>query len=421
MDANELKQMIITQAANAKIASRKLASLSTEAKNKALIAMADAIAAKKDEIIFHNEIDVDAAKDAGLDEALIDRLTLNDKRVAEMVRGVREVAALPDPVGEIMQDWTPPAGIHIQKMRVPLGVIGFIYESRPNVTVDAAALCIKSGNAIVLRGGSEAINSNHAIVKAIAPAAYAAGLPEGAIQFVETTDRQAISEFIKLNQLIDLIIPRGSEEMIHSIREHATVPVLSHGKGVCHTYIDKAANLEMAKKIAINAKCQRPGTCNATETLLVHQDVAKKLLPELCKLYADAGVEVRGCPITKTVVPTVIDAQEIDWSTEYHTLIISIKVVNTLDEAIAHINKYGSGHSEAIITEDTAAAEKFLRDVDAAAVFHNASTRLHDGGIFGFGCEIGISTQKLHARGAMGLKELTSYKYVVHGNGEIRQ
>jgi len=420
MDEKELKQIVVTQAMKAKLASRKLSLLSTEAKNKALLAMADALVKGKDDIIFHNEIDVEAAKDSGLTEALIDRLKLDEKRISDIARAIRDVAALPDPIGEIMADWTPPAGIHIQKVKVPLGVIAMIYESRPNVTVDAASLCVKSGNAIILRGGSEAINTNHMLVKIITPAAYAAGLPEGSIQFIETTDRKAILEMIKLDQLIDLVIPRGGEEMIRFVRENATVPVLAHGKGLCHTYIDKAADLEMAKKIAINAKCQRPGVCNAMETLLVHKDIADKFLPTVCSDYKKAGVEVRGCPITKKLVPEVVAATEDDWSTEYLSLTLSIKVVNSLDEAINHINKYGSGHSEAIITADTAAAERFMNEVDAAAVFHNASTRLHDGGVFGFGSEIGTSTQKLHARGTMGLKELTTTKYKVYGNGEIR-
>ncbi len=421
MDAQAVKQTVITQAAAAKMAGRRLALLSTETKNKILVAMAEALTQNKDDILFHNEIDVEAAKDAGLADALVDRLTLNEKRIREMARGLRDIVALADPIGEIIADWTPPLGIHIDKVRVPLGVICMIYESRPNVTVDAAGLSLKSGNAIILRGGSEAINSNHMLVKIISKAAYAAGLPEGSIQFIETTDRQAVNELVRLDALVDLVIPRGGEEMIRTIREHATVPVLSHGKGLCHTYIDKAADLEMAKKIAVNAKCQRPGVCNAMETLLVHKDVADKLLPDLCKLYNGEHTEVRGCPLTKVIVPHVVDARESDWSTEYLDPIISIKVVNSIDEAIAHIAKYGSGHSEAIVTADQAAADRFAKEVDAAAVFVNASTRLHDGSVFGLGAEIGISTQKLHARGTMGMKELTTTKYIVQGNGQVRE
>jgi glutamate-5-semialdehyde dehydrogenase len=421
LDKNELRNTIITRAASAKIASRALAQLSGEAKNKILKAMADAILKEKKEILFQNEIDVEAAKEAGISEALIDRLTLNDARINDMARGLREVAALPDPIGEIAADWTPPAGMHIQKVKVPLGVIGLIYESRPNVTVEATGLCLKAGNAVILRGGSEAINSNTALVKIIDKAAYAAGLPVGAIQFIEVTEREAILDMIKLDHLIDLIIPRGGETMIKFVREHATVPVLAHGKGLCHTYIDKAADIKMAEKIAVNAKCQRPGVCNAMSILLVHADIAQKLLPELCGMLLKQGVDIYGDEGTKKAVPAVKEAKESDWSEEYLSLKLSVKVVNSIEDAINHINKYGSGHTDAIITEDKAAADKFMREVDSAAVIHNASTRLHDGGVFGFGSEIGISTQKLHARGTMGIKELTTTKYMVYGHGEIRE
>ena len=420
MDAEQLNKTIIAQAATAKLASRKLANLSSDDKNRILGAIADALIKQKDDILFHNEIDVEAAKEAGLAAALVDRLLLNESRIKAMSQGLREVVDQKDPIGEIVADWTPPAGIHIQKVRVPLGVIGMIYESRPNVTVDATGLCLKAGNAIVLRGGSEAFNTNHMLVKIIAKSAYSAGLPEGAVQFIETTDRKAILDMVKLDHLIDLIIPRGGEEMIKFIKENATVPVLSHGKGLCHTYIDKDADLDMARKVAFNAKCQRPGVCNAMETLLVHKDVADKLLPQMCADYSKAGVEVRGCPLTRKIAPDVIEATESDWSTEYLDTIVSVKVVNSLDEAINHINKYGSGHSEAIITKNNDTASRFMKEVDAAAVFLNASTRLHDGSVFGLGAEIGISTQKLHARGTMGVKELTTTKYLVYGNGEVR-
>ncbi len=293
MEEKEIKQVVVTHAMRAKIASRKLSLVPTETKNKILVAMAEALIKGKDDIIFHNEIDVEAAKEAGLNDALLDRLKLDESRIQDMARALRDIAALADPIGEIIADWTPPAGIHIQKVRVPLGVVAMVYESRPNVTVEAAGLCLKSGNAVILRGGSEAINSNHMLIKTIAPAAYAAGLPEGAIEFIETTDRKAILEMIKLDQFIDLVIPRGGEEMIRFVRENATVPVLSHGKGLCHTYVDKAANIEMARKIAFNAKCQRPGVCNAMETLLVHKDIADKFLPAACTDYKKAGVEVR--------------------------------------------------------------------------------------------------------------------------------
>jgi glutamate-5-semialdehyde dehydrogenase len=421
MDANEIKQAVVKAAATAKLASRKLVNLTGEQKNKILIAMAEAVAKEKDAILFRNEIDVEAAKESGLSDALIDRLVLNEARILDMSRGLREVAVLADPVGELIADWTAPVGIQIQKIRVPLGVIGIIYESRPNVTVDATGLCIKAGNAVILRGGSEAINSNHTLVKIISKAAYENGLAEGAIQFVETTDRQAITEMVKLDSLIDLIIPRGGEEMIRSIKEQATVPILSHGKGLCHTYIHKKADIEMAKKIAFNAKCQRPGVCNATETLLVDKEIASKLLPSLYKMYADAGVEVRGSELARQIVPEMKAAQESDWAQEYLDMIISIKVVESIDEAINHINKYGSGHTDAIITQDNEAAQRFFKEVDSAAVMQNASTRLHDGGVFGLGSEIGISTQKLHARGTMGVKELTTTKYIVYGHGETRQ
>ena len=421
MENNELKNTIITRAAQARLASRALVNFSSEAKNKVLLAMADALLKEKKEILFQNEIDVEAAKEAGLAAALIERLVLNEAGLEAMAKGLRDIAGQKDPVGEVVEDWTPPSGLHIKKVRVPLGVVAIVYESRPNVTVDAAGLCIKAGNAVILRGGSEAINSNHALIKVIVKAAYGAGLPEGAIQFIEVTDREAIIDIIKLDHLIDLVVARGGEEMIKFIREHATVPVLAHGKGLVHTYIDKAADIEMAKKIAVNAKCQRPGVCNAMETLLVHADIAQKVLPSLCELYTKQGVEIRGCQVTKSIVPDVIPAKEEDWSEEYLALKLSIKVVNSLDEAINHINKYGSGHSEAIITEDKAAAGRFLKEVDAAAVFHNASTRLHDGGVFGLGAEIGISTNKLHARGAMGAKELTTTKFLVYGHGEVRQ
>jgi len=421
MNEEQIRKTIVAQAATAKLASRKLANLSSDEKNKILTAMADALIKQKDDILFHNEIDVEAAKEAGLTPALVDRLLLNEQRIKAMSQGLREVVDQKDPVGEIIADWTPPAGVHIQKVRVPLGVIGMIYESRPNVTVDATGLCLKAGNAIVLRGGSEAFNTNHMLVKIIAKSAYSAGLPEGAIQFLETTDRKAIADMVKLDHLIDLIIPRGGEEMIKFVRENATVPVLSHGKGLCHTYIDKDADLDMAKKIAFNAKCQRPGVCNAMETLLVHKDIAEKFLPQLCSDYAKAGVEVRGCPLTKKIIPDVVEATDADWSTEYLDTILSIKVVGSIDEALNHISKYGSGHSEAIITKNNETGNKFMKEVDAAAVFLNASTRLHDGGVFGLGAEIGISTQKLHARGTMGAKELTTTKYLVYGNGEIRQ
>lgn len=417
----DTKSMVIQRAAAAKRASAALAVVPTEIKNKALVAMAEAISAQQEDILFKNEIDVEAAKEAGLTPALIDRLTLNDKRIESMISGLKEIAALPDPVGEVLSTVNRPNGLKIQKVRVPLGVVGIIYESRPNVTVDSTALCLKSGNAVVLRGGSEAVNSNHIIAKTIAGAGYAAGIPEGAIQFVETTDRQAVLDMIKLYQCIDIIIPRGGEELIKFIREHALVPIISHGKGVCHTYVDLDADLKMAQEICFNAKVQRPGVCNAMETLLVHKGIAMEFLPQMAQAYQKAGVELRGDEKTQDILKGIKAATEDDWYAEYLDLVLAVKVVDSLQEAVAHINKYGSGHSDAIVTSNKKHAEEFLQLVDSAAVFWNASTRFTDGGEFGLGAEIGISTQKMHARGPMGLAELCSYKYIIHGDGQVRK
>ena len=421
MENNEIKQAVTMKASAAKEASRALAVMTARQKNNMLAAMADVLAQNVKEIIFHNEIDVEAAKESGLSSALVDRLTLNEKRIGDMIKGVKDVILLEDPVGTPVEDCKTSIEIEVKKIRVPLGVISMIYESRPNVTVDAATLCLKAGNAIILKGGSEAINSNKILVKIISEAGVKAGMPAGTIQFIDTTDRSAVLEMIKLNNFIDLIIPRGSEELVNFVKHHSSIPVLSHGKGLCHTYIDKDADLEMAYKIAFNAKCQRPGVCNAMETLLVHKDVARQFLPEMCKGYFEAGVKINGCHITKSIVSDVNAAVDESWNKEYHDLELSMKVVNSLEDAIAHISKYGSMHSEAIVTENKEAAKKFLMEVDAAAVFHNASTRLHDGSVFGLGCEIGTSTQKLHARGSMGIKELTTTKYIVEGNGNIRK
>jgi len=422
MENNELKQKVLSQAAAAKEASRALAVMTSGQKNKMLEAMAAALAAHAKDILFHNEIDVEAAGDAKISGALLDRLTLNESRVDSMIKGVQDVVALKDPVGELVEDFKPSEkNLDVKKIRVPLGVIAMIYEARPNVTVDAAALCLKAGNAVILKGGSEAINSNRALAKIIYEAGVAAGMPKGAIQFIDTADRSAVNELLALDRYVDLLIPRGSEELVNFIRKNTLIPVLSHGKGLCHTYIDKDADLKTALDIAVNAKCQRPGVCNSMETLLVHKDVADKVLPEICKMYDSDGVEVRGCPLTRQIIPKAKEATEEDWNTEYHDKIISIKVVNSIDEAIAHINKYGSQHSDAIVTKDKAAADKFSAQVDSSGVFVNASTRLHDGSVFGLGCEIGISTSKLHARGVMGVKELTTTKYVVIGNGNIRK
>ena len=389
-------------------------------RNAILLSIADALEKNISEIQFHNDIDVETAKKSGMDKVLIERLTLTTKRIEDMISGVRSIVNQEDPIGEIIET-RDVDGVNIQKVRVPIGTIAMIYESRPNVTVDAAALCIKSGNAIILRGGSEAINSNKILSKIISSAGESAGMPVGAITFIDVVDRAAVSEMIKLDNYIDLLIPRGSGKMIEFIKQHSTIPILSHGSGLCHTYIDKAADIDMAIKVTINAKCQRPGVCNATETVLIHRDIANKVLPNLCKQFFEHDTEVRGCKLTKVIVPEVKDATEEDWATEYHDNIVSIKVVNSLEEAINHINRYGSKHSDSIITNDKQRAERFLKEVDSAAVFHNVSTRLHDGGVFGLGAEIGISTGKLHARGAMGARELTSTKFVVRGNGNIRK
>ena len=420
MNNEEIKQLVYKKVSVAKMASAQLALMDFKQKNAILLAMADRLEKNAKEILFHNEIDVETAKRSGLDKALIDRLTLTEKRIADMIEGVRNIVKQQDPIGEVIETRTID-DMNIQKVRVPLGTVAMIYESRPNVTVDAAALCIKAGNAIVLRGGSESINSNKILAKIISSSAEAAGMPVGAITLIDIVDRTAVNELIKLDDLIDLLIPRGSNNMISFIKQHSTIPILSHGSGLCHTYIDKAANTTMAIMVAVNAKCQRTGVCNATETVLVHRDVADKILPLLCKEYFDHDTEVRGCAVTKKVVPEVKEATEQDWKTEYHDNIVSIKVVNSLAEAINHINIYGSHHSDAIITDDKKRAEKFLKEVDSAAVFCNASTRLHDGGVFGLGAEIGISTGKLHARGCMGVRELTTTKFVVRGNGNIRK
>ena len=420
MEEQEIKQIVNKKVSLAKVASMQLGLLDFKQRNAILLSIADALEKNISEIQFHNDIDVETAKNSGMDKVLIERLTLTNKRIEDMIHGVRSIVNQKDPIGEIMET-RDVDGINIQKIRVPIGTIAMIYESRPNVTVDAAALCIKSGNAIILRGGSEAINSNKILAKIISSAGESAGMPVGAITFIDVVDRAAVSEMIKLDNYIDLLIPRGSGKMIEFIKQHSTIPILSHGSGLCHTYIDKAANIDMAIKVTINAKCQRPGVCNATETVLVHRDIANKVLPKLCKQFFANDTEVRGCKLTKAVVPEVKDATEQDWATEYLDKIVSIKVVNSLEEAINHINRYGSKHSDSIITEDKQRAEKFLKEVDSAAVFHNVSTRLHDGGVFGLGAEIGISTGKLHARGAMGARELTTTKYVVRGNGAIRK
>ena len=404
----------------AKEASRRLATLSTSVKDKALLDMADALQNKADYIIAENEKDIKAGRENGLKEGLIDRLMLNKDRIAGIAEGLRQIAALPDPVGEAVSRVKRPNGLKITKVRVPLGVIGIIYEARPNVTADAAGLCVKSGNAVILRGGKEAFNSNMAIVKVMQDAGYAAGLPVGSINLVEDTTRESSTALMRLNEYLDVIIPRGGAGLIKAVVENATVPAIETGTGNCHVYVDSGADLDMAKNIVINAKTQRPSVCNAEEKLLVHEDVAGEFLPDMLKELADRGVEIVGDERCRALYPNAEEATEDDWYTEYLELKIGVKVVGGIDEAIAHINKYNSGHSEAIVTNSYNSAQKFLDEVDAAAVYVNASTRFTDGFEFGFGAEIGISTQKTHARGPMGLPELTSTKYIIEGNGQVR-
>jgi glutamate-5-semialdehyde dehydrogenase len=416
-----VKQTVIMQAMEAKKASLELALLSSENKNNILNAIANALEKNVEEILFRNSIDVESAQNVGLSNAFIDRLTLTKERILEMANSVKALTKQNDPIGEIIDSHKSENGLLINKKRVPLGVIGIIYESRPNVTIDTIALAIKSGNAIILKGGSESLNSNHILTKIAIESATEKGLPQGSIQFIDTADRDAIIELLKLDHLIDVIIPRGSKQMIDAILEISKIPVIKHGKGLCHTYIDKSANLEMALNIAYNAKVQRAGVCNAMETLLVHKDIAREFLPAMTKKFLENGVELRGCEKTLEIVSNINSATDEDWDEEYLDLILSIKIVDSLKDAIDHIRKHGTGHSEAIITDDKQTAERFLQEVDSATVYVNASTRFTDGGQFGLGAEIGISTQKLHARGPMGINELTSYKFVVYGNGQIRE
>jgi len=413
----DLKQQIRLLAEHSRDASRALAKLDSHTKNSLLRAMADGIEKSAERIKAANAKDIGAGKQAGLSSAMLDRLTLTEKRITEMAWGVREVAELPDPVGTTISEWTRPNGIRIQKVRVPIGVILIIYESRPNVTADAACLCFKTGNAVILRGGSEAIYSNLAIAEAM----NVPGLPPNSITVVPTTDRAAIDELLKLDELINLCIPRGGEGLIRAVAEKSRIPVIKHYKGVCHVYVDRDADFDMAEKIVINAKCQRPGVCNAIETLLIDEKIADKFLPRVAKALAEKKVELRGDERTRKLISNAQPATEEDWYAEYLDLILAVRVVNGVDEAVDHITKYGSAHSDAIVTRDKKTAEKFLREVDSSSVFWNASTRLADGGQYGFGAEIGISTDKLHARGPMGLEELTSYKFVVVGDGQLRE
>ena len=407
--------------AKARKASRVMAAASTEKKNRALLAMAEAIDTSRDALAKANAIDLEKGAANGLDAAMLDRLELTPARIDGMIEGLRQVAALPDPVGDVSDMRYMPSGIQLGKMRVPLGVIGIIYESRPNVTVEAASLCLKSGNATILRGGSEAIESNQAIAACVTAGLKAAGLPEAGVQVVETTDRAAVGSLITMPEYVDVIVPRGGKGLIERISNEARVPVIKHLDGICHVYIDAEADMAKAVNIAINAKTHRYGTCNTMETLLVHEAVAQEALAELSTAYNSAGVELRGCDQTLAILGGVKAATEEDWATEYLAPILSIKVVSGIDEAISHINTYGSHHTDAIITENYTLSRKFLREVDSSSVMVNASTRFADGFEYGLGAEIGISTDKIHARGPVGLEGLTSQKYIVFGEGQVRR
>jgi glutamate-5-semialdehyde dehydrogenase len=416
MDARALVE---TRARAAREAARALALCPTKTKNDALMQMARGLVEKTQTLLEANRGDLERAR-GRVAGAFLDRLTLTEARIEEMAQGLREIAALPDPVGTVVESWRRPNGIEISRVRVPLGVIGFIYESRPNVTADAAGLCIKSGNAVVLRGGSEAIESNTAIAAVLARALEKVGAPADAVQYVDTTDRAAVAALLELDRLVDLIIPRGGEEFVRWVSERSRVPVLKHDKGLVHVYVDADADVAMAVAIVVNAKAQRPSVCNALETLLVHREIAPRLLSALGARLAEVGVAVRGCPATLVLLPAASPATDADWDTEYLDLTLSIRVVDDLDAALAHIQRHGTGLAEAIVTNDLAHARRFTREVDAAAVLVNASTRLVDGGQFGMGAEMGISTSRVHARGPVGVRELTTTKFVVQGDGQVR-
>jgi len=420
MAGQNIAEYVRDRAARVKAASGRLAAMTAEVKNRALEGMAGALVAGASAIAAGNEKDLAAGREKGLAGAMLDRLALDGPRIRAMADGLLEVAALPDPVGEITDMTRRPGGFLVGRMRVPIGVIGIVYESRPNVTADAAALCIKSGNGVVLKGGSEAIHSNTAIARILERAGHEAGLPDDAVALLETTDRDAVGHMLRQTESIDLIIPRGGEGLIRMVTENSRIPVIKHDKGLCHTYVDKAADPAMAIDIAYNAKVQRPGVCNALETLLVHEQMADTVLPALGERLAAAGVTVHACPRSRTHMAGAVPAQEGDFDREWLSLDLSVKVVGSFEEAAAHIERHGSRHTEAIVTGDYAAAMRFVREVDAAAVLVNASSRLHDGGMFGLGAEIGISTSRIHARGAMGLKELTCQKFVVLGDGQLR-
>lgn len=413
---SSLQETIHQMGRQARAAAYQLAQLSSEEKNAILRSMAAAIREATPELLAANAKDIAAGTEKGLSSAMLDRLKLDETRIEAMAAGIDQVATLPDPVGQVMEKWTRPNGIEIEQIRVPIGTIGIIYESRPNVTADAAVLCFKTGNATILRGGSEAIHSNVAIAAALGKA----GAPEHAIQLIPFTDRESVAVLAGMDQWLDLIIPRGGKGLIETVVSLARMPVIKHYDGICHLFVDQAADIDMAASLTVNAKTQKCGVCNALETLLVHRDIAADALPKIAAALREKNVELRGCEQTRAILTDIAAATEEDWSTEYLDLILSIKIVDSLEQAVSHINQYGSHHTDTIVTADANTAERFLRSVDSACVFHNVSNRFADGGEFGFGAEIGISTDKLHARGPMGLRELTSYQYRVRGNGQVR-
>jgi glutamate-5-semialdehyde dehydrogenase len=408
-------------ALEAKQAARELARISSDRKERALHAMASALEKEAPKLLQENRLDLDLAQKAGLSRPMLDRLTLTERIISEMARGIREVAALPDPVGQVVRMWKRPNGLMVGRMRIPLGVVGIIYEARPNVTADAAALCIKSGNGVVLRGGSEAFRSNQAIVEILREALKTEGLPQGAVSMIPTTDREAVREMLQLEGIIDVIIPRGGEELIRAVVAESKIPVIKHYKGVCHVFVDESADLDMAERICMNAKLQRPAVCNAMETLLVHRNIAPAFLPRIGSKLKERGVELRGCTLTREILPDLKEATEQDWYAEYNDLILAVRVVEGLQEAMDHIARYGSDHTESIVTRDYKNAQRFLQEVQSSVVLVNASTRFSDGYQLGLGAEIGISTTKLHAYGPMGVEELTTTKFVVYGDGQVRE
>ena len=415
-----VEKEIINMAKAARTASTEIARCFSNKKNDVLLGIADKIEEKSSNIKEANQKDLSRAKEMGLSDAMIDRLTVSDATIKSMANGLREVARLNDPVGAITKAWIRPNGLEVSRIRIPLGVIGIIYESRPNVTIDAAGLCLKAGNAVILRGGSEALHSNQALAGIIGEVLNESGLPEKAVQLIPVRDREAVNILLNQEEYIDLIIPRGGEGLIRFVVEHSRIPVLKHYKGVCHVYVDEGADMSMAEEICFNAKVQRPGVCNAMETMLVHRSIAPKFLPKMAERYVSSGVEIRGCPETCQILPDAQKAKEADWPAEYLDLVLAVKVVEDMDQAILHISNYGSNHTEAIVTRSYEKAKRFVREVDSSVVLVNASTRFNDGGELGLGAEIGISTSKLHAFGPMGLEELTTTKFAVFGDGQIR-